>query len=163
MTHDELFIKIERAIERDPTRALEEAVRLLAAEVPVYTWVGIYLLDGDELVLGPFVGKPSPHTRIPLGRGICGAAATEKATIVVDDVNADPRYLACSIETKSEIVVPIMLRGDVLGEIDVDSDRPAAFNDADRRLLERVAALLAPRVRRPKPKPDLKPDVKQVH
>ena len=78
--------------------------------MPDYSWVGIYLLDGNELVLGPFVGKPSPHTRIPLGRGICGAAAAEKATIIVDDVNADPRYLACSIETKSEIVVPIMRR-----------------------------------------------------
>jgi GAF domain-containing protein len=152
MTHDELLIKIERAIERDPARALEETVRLLAASIPRYTWVGIYLLEGDELVLGPFVGKPSPHTRIPLGRGICGAAATAKETIVVDDVNADPRYLACSLETKSEIVVPILLRGDVLGEIDVDSDQAAAFGAADRTLLERVAALLAPRVRRPKPK-----------
>ena len=152
MTYDELFIKIERAIERDPARAMEETVRLLAAEIPTYTWVGIYLLEGDELVLGPYVGKPSPHTRIPLGRGICGAAATAKATIVVDDVNADPRYLACSLETRSEIVVPIMLQADVLGEIDIDSDRPAAFGDADRRLLERIAALLAPRVRRPKPK-----------
>jgi GAF domain-containing protein len=155
MTYDELFIKIERAIERDPARAMEETVRLLAAEIPAYTWVGIYLLElpkGDELVLGPYVGKPSPHTRIPLGRGICGAAASEKSTIIVDDVNADPRYLACSLETKSEIVVPIMLHGDVLGEIDVDSDRPAAFGDADRKLLERIAALLAPRVRRPKPK-----------
>ena len=95
--------------------------------MPDYTWVGIYLLDGNELVLGPFVGKPSPHTRIPLGRGICGAAATEKPTIIVDDVNADPRYLACSIETQSEIVVPIMHGGEVLGEIDIDSDRPAAF------------------------------------
>ncbi len=152
MTHDQLFIKIEKAIERDPARALEEAVRLLAAEIPTYTWVGIYLLEGDELVLGPFVGKPSPHTRIPLGRGICGAAATAKETIVVDDVNTDSRYLACSLETKSEIVVPILLRGDVLGEIDIDSDKPAAFGTADRSLLERVAALLAPRVRRPKPK-----------
>jgi len=103
-------------------------------------------------VLGPFVGKPSPHTRIPLGRGICGAAATAKETIVVDDVNADSRYLACSLETRSEIVVPILLRGDVLGEIDIDSDTPAAFGTADRSLLERVATLLAPRVRRPKPK-----------
>jgi len=152
MPHDELLIRIERAIERDPARALEEAVRLLAAGVPSYTWVGIYLLEGDELVLGPFVGKPSPHTRIPLGRGICGAAATAKETIVVDDVNADPRYLASSLETKSEIVVPILLHGDVLGEIDIDSDRAAAFGEADRALLERVAALLAPRVRRPKPK-----------
>ena len=103
-------------------------------------------LHGNELVLGPFVGKPSPHTRIPVGRGICGAAAAEKATIVVDDVNADPRYLACSLETRSEIVVPIMADGEVLGEIDIDSDRPAAFGAADRELLEAVAGRLAPRL-----------------
>jgi L-methionine (R)-S-oxide reductase len=126
--------------------AMQQVVRLLKDAIPTYTWVGIYVLDGEELVLGPFLGKPSPHTRIPLGRGICGAAATEKATIVVDDVNADPRYLACSIETKSEIVVPIMQDGVVLGEIDIDSDRPAAFGDADRALLEPVAALLAERL-----------------
>ena len=126
--------------------AMQQVVRLLKDAMPTYTWVGIYVLDGEELVLGPFLGKPSPHTRIPLGRGICGAAATEKATIVVDDVNADPRYLACSIETKSEIVVPIMQDGVVLGEIDIDSDRPAAFGDPDRALLEPVAALLAERL-----------------
>jgi GAF domain-containing protein len=118
-------------------------VQLLKDAMPHYTWVGIYLIDGEELVLGPSLGKPSPHTRIPLGRGICGAAATEKATIIVDDVNADPRYLACSIETKSEIVVPIMNGSEVLGEIDIDSDRPAAFGQADRALLEQVAALLS--------------------
>jgi GAF domain-containing protein len=123
--------------------AMTQAVRLLKDAIPYYSWVGIYLLDGDELVLGPYLGKPSPHTRIPLGRGICGAAASERQTIVVDDVNADSRYLACSIETRSEIVVPIMEDGAVLGEIDIDSDTPAAFGDADRRLLEQVAALLA--------------------
>ena len=127
----------------NPDAAMTQAVRLLKDAIPYYSWVGIYLLDGNELVLGPFVGKPSPHTRIPLGRGICGAAAAEKATIVVDDVNADPRYLACSLETRSEIVVPIMEDGEVLGEIDIDSDTPAAFGDTDRRLLEQVAALLA--------------------
>jgi GAF domain-containing protein len=127
----------------NPDSAMTQAVRLLKDAIPYYSWVGIYLLDGDELALGPFLGKPSPHTRIPLGSGICGAAATEKATIVVDDVNADSRYLACSIDTRSEIVVPIMEDGQVLGEIDIDSDRPAAFGDADRRLLEQVAALLA--------------------
>jgi GAF domain-containing protein len=126
--------------------AMQQVVRLLKDAMPAYTWVGIYVLDGEELVLGPFLGKPSPHTRIPLGRGICGAAATEKATIVVDDVNADPRYLACSVETKSEIVVPIMQDGEVLGEIDIDSDRPAAFGAADRALLQPVAALLAERL-----------------
>ena len=123
--------------------AMKQVVQLLKDAMPHYSWVGIYLIDGDELVLGPFLGKPSPHTRIPLGRGICGAAATEKATIIVDDVNADPRYLACSIETKSEIVVPIMNGSEVLGEIDIDSDQPAAFGPSDRALLEQIAPLLA--------------------
>jgi GAF domain-containing protein len=139
-------VKAELHAEADAVRAMERTVSILKQEIPEYTWVGIYLRDGDELVLGPFLGKPSPHTRIPLGQGICGAAATEKRTIIVDDVNADPRYLACSIETKSEIVVPIMDGPDVLGEIDVDSDRGAAFGSADRELLESVAALLAPRL-----------------
>jgi L-methionine (R)-S-oxide reductase len=132
----------------DAEAAMTAVVERLRRELPDYTWAGIYLLDGNELVLGPFSGKPSPHTRIPLGRGICGAAATEKATIVVDDVNADPRYLACSLETRSEIVVPIMDGGTVLGEIDIDSDRTAAFDDKDRALLEAVAARLATRLRR---------------
>jgi GAF domain-containing protein len=132
--------------EADAAGAMRRAVATLKRRMPDYTWVGIYLLDGNELVLGPFEGKPSPHTRIPLGRGICGAAAAEKATIIVDDVNADPRYLACSIETRSEIVVPIMAGTEVLGEIDIDSDRPAAFGAADQDLLEAVAALLAERM-----------------
>jgi L-methionine (R)-S-oxide reductase len=129
--------------------AIAAAVHALKQQMPGYAWVGVYLLDGNELVLGPFVGKPSPHARIPLGRGICGAAATEKTTIIVDDVNADSRYLACSIETRSEIVVPIMLGTEVLGEIDIDSDRLAAFGQEDKALLEAVAARLAPRLKTP--------------
>ncbi len=146
--HDEILSAIRTAIEREPdaTRAMEIAVATLQDRLPDYTWVGIYLLDGNELVLGPFAGKPSPHARIPLGRGICGAAAAEKQTIVVDDVNADPRYLACSADTRSEIVVPIMRGERVLGEIDVDSDRLAAFGEPDRRMLESVADLLAARL-----------------
>ena len=145
MDRDQLLIGIRSAIAASPNAkaAMRQTVQLLKDAMPHYTWVGIYLIDGEELVLGPFLGKPSPHTRIPLGRGICGAAATEKATIIVDDVNADPRYLACSIETESEIVVPIMNGSEVLGEIDIDSDRPAAFGQADRALLEQVAALLS--------------------
>jgi len=140
-----LLARITSAIAAASTAnaAMTEAVRLLKEGLPHFTWAGIYLLEGKELVLGPYLGKPSPHSRIPLGRGICGAAATERATIIVDDVNSDPRYLACSLETKSEIVVPIM-RGDrVLGEIDSDSDRAAAFGSTDRELLERVAEALA--------------------
>jgi L-methionine (R)-S-oxide reductase len=126
--------------------AMAHTVLLLKTQVPHYTWAGIYVLQGDELVLGPYLGKASPHTRIPLNRGICGAAASEKATIVVDDVNSDPRYLACSIDTRSEIVVPIMRGDDVLGEIDIDSDTPAAFTEQDRLLLESVAEALARRM-----------------
>jgi GAF domain-containing protein len=143
----DLLTAISSAIAAAPTAesAMQQVVRLLKDAVPHYTWVGIYLVEGDELVLGPFMGTPSPHTRIPLGKGICGAAVTERATIVVDDVNADPRYLACSLETKSEIVVPIMRGAQVLGEIDIDSDQPAAFGAGDRALLEPVAAMLAER------------------
>ena len=129
-----------------PRAALEHTVQHLARARRTYTWVGVYLLEGDELVLGPYVGKPSPHVRIPLNRGICGAAASAGHTIVVDDVNADPRYLACSIETRSEIVVPIQAGGRVLGEIDIDSDQPVAFGEDDRVLLESVAAALARRL-----------------
>jgi GAF domain-containing protein len=132
----------------DAGAAMTAAVTRLAGAVPVYTWVGIYLLEGEELVLGPFVGAPSPHTRIPLGRGICGAAATTKATIIVDDVHSDPRYLACSLETRSEIVVPILDGTRVLGEIDIDSNQPAAFGPDDQRLLTTVAEALASRLSR---------------
>lgn len=146
--YDEVLEEIRAAVEceADIGRAMARTVNLLKTRLCDYTWAGIYLLDGNELVLGPFEGKPSPHTHIPLGRGICGAAATEKATIIVDDVNADPRYLACSLETRSEIVVPIMDGNEVLGELDIDSDLPAAFGARDRALLEAVAAILAPRL-----------------
>ena len=143
-----LLSRVRTAIAAAPDAqgAMTDAVRLLKENLPHFSWAGIYLLEGDELVLGPYLGKPSPHTRIPLGRGICGAAATQRATIVVDDVNNDPRYLACSLDTRSEIVVPIMRDQTVLGEIDIDSDQPAAFGKADRDLLEQVAAALATRL-----------------
>ena len=126
-------------------KAMDAIVEILHHRVPHYSWVGIYLMDGpDELVLGPFRGTPSPHTRIPLNQGICGAAALQKATVIVPDVNADPRYLACSLETKSEIVVPIMQGACCLGEIDIDSDQPDAFGPDDQILLEAIATKVAP-------------------
>jgi GAF domain-containing protein len=136
-------IRRELAHVADRGEATTRAVAILKERVPDYTWVGVYELFGNELVLGPFQGKPSPHTHIPLGRGICGAAAAEKATIIVDNVHGDSRYLACSVDTKSEIVVPIMRGCDVLGEIDIDSDRPSAFGPDDKRLLEAVAMVLS--------------------
>jgi L-methionine (R)-S-oxide reductase len=139
------YAAIESEIRRELARssganeAMTRLVAILKERLPDYTWVGVYQLHDNELRLGPYLGKPSPHTRIPLGRGICGAAATAKQTIVVDD----ERYLACSLDTQSEIVVPVVRRGEVLAEIDVDSDRRAAFGEKDRELLERAAAILA--------------------
>ncbi len=143
------FITVEPFIEELRSlgfrEACERAVRALREKVPHYSWVGIYLLEGDELVLGPWDGPAATeHVRIPLGQGICGLAAREKQTVIVDDVNQDPRYLACFPSTRSEIVVPILTpQGRVLGEIDIDSDEPAAFGPQDREFLERVAQTLA--------------------
>jgi len=132
--------------EPDPTPLLAEVVRVLHRERHHYNWIGVYLLKEKELVLGPYAGKATTHVRIPLDQGICGAAASSGQTLVVDDVSADPRYLACSLETRSEIVVPIKRQGRVLGEIDIDSDQPAAFTPTDRELLEAVASLLADKI-----------------
>ncbi len=110
-----------------------------------YDWVGFYLLDPQDpnyLVLGPFVGAQTPHTRIPLNEGICGAAVSQGETIAVDDVNSDPRYLACSLETKSEIVVPIKVHGKIVGEIDIDSHDPARFKDDDRKMVESIVEIV---------------------
>jgi GAF domain-containing protein len=135
---------IERIAAGGGGDVLQQAVDVLHDEVEHYSWVGIYLVEGDELVLGPWKGpQATEHVRIPVGQGVCGAAAASGVTEIVDDVNADPRYLACFPSTRSEIVVPIAREGRVVGEIDIDSDRPAAFGEDDRVLLERVAAVLA--------------------
>ncbi|HXZ80132.1 MAG TPA: GAF domain-containing protein [Terriglobales bacterium] len=120
-------------------------VQLLNERMLKYNWVGFYMIDLQDpnyLELGPFVGAMTPHTRIPLNQGICGAAALTGTTIVVDDVNADSRYLACSLETKSEIVVPIFAKGKVVGELDIDSHFAAAFSEDDRHLVEHCAAVV---------------------
>jgi GAF domain-containing protein len=125
--------------------ALQRFIVESIARLPGYDWAGFYMLDPADaqmLLLGPFVGAPTEHTRIPIARGICGAAVAQEKTIVVDDVQADPRYLACSIETRSEIVVPIRARDRIVGEIDIDSHTPAAFGAEDRAFLESCAVLI---------------------
>ena len=120
-------------------------VEAMAASLPHYSWTGFYMLDPDDpetLVLGPFVGDPTPHVRIPVNQGICGAAVATGETVIVDDVSSDPRYLSCSINTKSEIVVPIYAHGKIIGEIDIDSHDPAAFTGADRLFLEAAARIV---------------------
>jgi L-methionine (R)-S-oxide reductase len=120
-------------------------VQTISQSLPHYDWVGFYMLDptdSEMLILGPFAGASTPHVRIPVHQGICGAAVASRETIVVDDVNADPRYLACSTATRSEIVVPIFAGDNVVGEIDIDSHTHAAFTNNDRAFLEEIARLV---------------------
>jgi L-methionine (R)-S-oxide reductase len=123
----------------------EFTVNLIADRLPLYNWVGFYMLDPHEskvLVLGAFNGAPTEHIRIPVTEGICGAAVAQGETVIVDDVSSDPRYLSCSIETKSEIVVPIHVNGGIVGEIDIDSHELSAFGGEDRIFLEECAAVI---------------------
>src|SRR6202521_2525604 len=141
-TLDELAQTVRTAQE-----LMQAMAKLLHDRMLKYNWVGFYLLEPGAqppmLVLGAFEGAMTPHTRIPLNQGICGAAASSGRTVVVDDVSKDPRYLACSLETKSEIVVPVFVYGKVVGELDVDSHFLAAFAaEADRKLCEHAAKLL---------------------
>jgi len=147
VSHSGALEAIDRILNRggEADDVLRGVVDVLHDEVDDYSWVGIYLVEGDDLVLGPWKGpEATEHVRIPVGQGICGAAAASGRTEVVDDVNADPRYLSCFPSTRSEIVVPIAHDGRVVGEIDIDSDRPAAFREVDRAFLERVALLISP-------------------
>jgi len=119
---------------------------LLHARMLKYNWVGFYMLEPGAqppvLVLEVFVGAMTPHTRIPLNQGICGAAASSGKTIIVDDVSKDSRYLACSLETKSEIVVPIFVDRTVAGELDIDSHFSAAFGAEDQELVQYCAEVI---------------------
>jgi L-methionine (R)-S-oxide reductase len=128
-------------VEGDTFREICQSICGCLREDSRYDWVGIYWLKGNELTLGPWSGrKATEHTRIPVSEGICGAAVREEKTIIVDDVQKDPRYLACFLETRSEIVTPIFRKGKIIGEIDVDGKEIGAFTDEDRRFLEALAA-----------------------
>ena len=143
----DLFSTLQQEIAGlDFLQTVQKTVSFLRGNIAHYNWVGVYMLEGDELVLKAWDGpEATQHVRIPLGKGICGLAAREKRTVIVGDVTADPRYLACFPYTKSEIVVPIMKGTRVLGEIDIDSDTRNAFTEKDQEFLERVAALLGER------------------
>ncbi|KAB3535399.1 GAF domain-containing protein [Alkaliphilus pronyensis] len=134
------------ATENDMDKVYQGIVEMLDKSIPYYDWTGFYMIKGGELVLGHYVGSPTDHVKIQIGQGICGQAAERKETFVVDDVTKESNYLACSFETASEIVVPIIKGTEVLGEIDIDSHTPAAFDESDKSLLEAIAAMLAERL-----------------
>ncbi len=119
---------------------LLEVCHLLRDNIDCYDWVGFYFRNGDkeELKLSSYAGEPTDHTIIPFGKGICGQVAVSNKNFVVDDVTAQDNYIACSISVKSEIVVPIFVNGENIGQIDIDSNVKAAFTELDERFLESV-------------------------
>lgn len=131
--------------ETDALANLANAAALLAQSLDGINWCGFYLLRGEDLVLGPFQGKPA-CVRIPMGKGVCGTAAVRRETVVVPDVERFPGHIACDPASRSEIVVPILTSGVLRGVLDVDSPEPERFTDEDRALLERFVETLAPRV-----------------
>jgi GAF domain-containing protein len=135
---------LQRDVPRDET--LAAICALLHEEVTHYDWVGFYLVAPDDdrtLILGPYVGAPTDHTRIPFGKGICGQAADTEQPFIVQDVTRETNYLSCSPDVRSEIVIPMMKDGEVIGELDIDSHALAPFTDEDRAFLEQVCVLTA--------------------
>ncbi len=145
---EEISTELSELAQAVPTaqELMQSMVKLLHERMLKYNWVGFYMLEPGAhppmLVLGAFEGAMTPHTRIPLNQGICGAAASSGQTVVIDDVSRDPRYLACSLETKSEIVVPVFVHGKVVGELDIDSHFPAAFTSEHQDLVQHCAMLV---------------------
>jgi GAF domain-containing protein len=143
---DALLKKIKEIVKTkiDSKEKLLKVCELLKDNVPYYNWVGFYIADDEkkELYLGPYVGEPTEHTRIPYGRGICGQAADRKETFVVQDVSKETNYLSCSIKVKSEIVVPVFKGDKVVAEIDIDSHKISPFTKEDQEFLEQVAGIV---------------------
>lgn len=143
----EVFQKISALVKINPEDLLLRICELLKQEVYHYDWVGFYILDQkkNELVLGPFVGKPTQHTHIAVGKGICGQVAESGLTMVVQDVTQVENYISCGLDVQSEIVVPVMKDGKFVAELDIDSHSPAPFTPADSEFLAKVCDLLKDR------------------
>ncbi len=143
MTFEELKPKLNDILTNTATlreEKLQKVCHLLSDNIDYYDWVGFYFRNGDkeELILGPYVGEPTDHTVIPFGKGICGQVAVSNQNFVVADVTAQDNYIACSMTVKSEIVVPLFVDGENIGQIDIDSEVIDAFSEDDERFLEYV-------------------------
>ena len=144
MDFKEAESKIKEILASEMSDKLQQIVDFLYKSFDNYSWIGIYIVEGNDLVLGHWNGlEATEHIRIPIGKGICGSAAATGKTEVIPDVNDDNRYLSCFISTKSEIVVPIKKDGKIIAEIDIDSDKKDAFTRDDEEFLEKVADMLA--------------------
>jgi GAF domain-containing protein len=148
MNFQELKREIKSIISENDKSIDERLLRicqLLETHIAHYNWVGFYFKNGDkdELRLGPYVGAPTDHTIIPFGKGICGQVAVSNKNFVVPDVSAQDNYIACSITVKAEIVVPIFVNGENIGQIDIDSNTADPFTEQDERFLEYVCKKVA--------------------
>ena len=146
-TKTERYAELAEALEAllagepDPTANLANASAVIMGGLDDLNWAGFYLMRGGELVLGPFQGKPA-CVRIPVGKGVCGTAVERAASVLVEDVHAFPGHIACDAASRSELVVPLIRDGVVLGVLDLDSPRPGRFDGADRQGCERLVAVL---------------------
>lgn len=148
MNLQDLKPEIQKIIAQENLSVNEKLLKIcevLETNVSYYNWVGFYFKNGDknELKLGPYVGEPTDHTIIPFGKGICGQVAVSNKNFVVPDVSAQDNYIACSITVKAEIVIPIFVNGENIGQIDIDSNTPDPFTEADERFLEFVCKEVA--------------------
>lgn len=143
----EVFQKIAALVKINPEDLLLRICELLKQEVYHYDWVGFYILDQkkNELVLGPFAGKPTQHTHIAVGKGICGQVAESGRTMVVQDVTQVENYISCGLDVQSEIVVPVLKDGKFVAELDIDSHSPAPFTPDDSEFLAKICELLTDR------------------
>lgn len=144
---NEVYQKAFELINSNTEDLLLKICELLKKEVYHYDWVGFYILDSEnnQLVLGPFVGKPTQHTHIAVGKGICGQVAESGKTMVVQDVTQVDNYISCGLEVQSEIVVPVLKDGRFVAELDIDSHSPAPFTDEDSKFLSTLCSLLSER------------------
>lgn len=143
MEIEDILLKVERITTKNPKNieVLQNICKLLKEEVYHYDWVGFYILDEETQILnlGPFIGKPTEHKHIAVGKGVCGQVAETCKTMIVQDVSRIENYIACSVDVQSEIVVPILKKGKFVAEIDIDSHSPAPFTANDRKLLEKIS------------------------
>lgn len=140
---EKTFAELSDLVRQQPEDLLLQVCRLLKDRIYHYDWVGFYILEKGELRLGPYVGKPTEHTRIAIGKGVCGQVAEKKETIVVQDVSRENNYISCSLDVQAEIVVPVLKDGAFMAELDIDSHSPAPFQADDTLFLEKLCSLLS--------------------
>lgn len=143
MQYKKAYENIKKILDNKNNNKLQNIIDFLYENFTHYNWIGIYIVKNNDLILGPWRGKQATeHIKIPIGKGICGSAAITGKTEIIKNVNEDERYLSCFISTKSEIVVPIKKYNKIIGEIDIDSDKPEAFTNDDKEFLENIADMI---------------------